>query len=172
VYLKKPAESLAPTSTESSYFVSKTQSPQQPKDYANGFDPMSPDSPGVGDGLPLVRHSVYDCIELCADDQSAGLLLFKLIFYCRRALLTIDGKRWYVRSRESLCVETRLTRHQYDRALNRLRIGGFVETRRVPFSKMHIFGNKTTFRVTLKAIESLKVVVNYRGPVKSKKEIN
>ena len=92
-----------------------------PAEYELGFDPTSPDAPAEGDGLPLVKHSVYDCIELCADDHQTGCLLFKMMFYCRRATMTLDGKRWYVRSRESLCREVRLTRHQYDRALSRLK---------------------------------------------------
>jgi hypothetical protein len=44
-----------------------------------------------------------------------------------------------------------------------------VETRRIPLSKMHIFGNATAFRITLTAIEQLKEVRNLRGPVRSKR---
>jgi hypothetical protein len=29
------------------------------------------------------------------------LLLFKMIFFCRNSTLTIEGKRWYVRGRET-----------------------------------------------------------------------
>jgi hypothetical protein len=72
------------------------------------LDWTHPEAPASGDGLPIIKHNVYDCIELCGDHHLAGLLLFKLIFFCRRATVTIDGKRWYVRSRESLCLETRL----------------------------------------------------------------
>jgi hypothetical protein len=55
------------------------------------FDPTNPDAPAEGDGLPLIKHNVYDCIELCCDDHQAGCLLFKMIFYCRRATLTPLG---------------------------------------------------------------------------------
>jgi hypothetical protein len=140
-----------------------------PPEYEYGFDPTDPEKPASGDGLPLIRYTVYDCIELCSDDHPAGLLLFKMGFYCRRATLTIDGKRWYVRARENLCRETRLTRHQYDRAIKTLKEVGLVETRRLPLSKVHIFGNYTAFRITLKAIDGLKEVRNLRGPVGSKK---
>ena len=37
------------------------------------FDPTNPDAPAEGDGLPLIEHNVYDCIELCCDDHQAGL---------------------------------------------------------------------------------------------------
>jgi hypothetical protein len=140
-----------------------------PPEYEFGFDPTNPEAPGAGDGLPLVKHNVYDCIELCGDDHHAGSLLFKMMFYCRRATVTIDGKRWYVRSRESLCLETRLTRHQYDRALKGLKMNGLVETRRLPLSKVSIFGNFTAFRVMPNTIKNLKKVRNQRGPVRSKR---
>jgi len=140
-----------------------------PPEYALGFDPMDPDAPGEGDGLPVIRHTVYDCIELCSDDLPAGLLLFKMIFLCRKSRIMTAGKRWYVRSRGSLCSETRLTRHQYDRALKILKKNGFVETRRVPFSKMAIFGNATMFRVTLNAIEGVKKILDLPGTKASKK---
>jgi hypothetical protein len=123
-----------------------------------GFDPTSPDAPGEGDGLPRIKHSVYDCIQICDDDHLAGLLLFKMMFYCRRARITLDGYRWYVRSRESLCAETRLTRHQYDRALRRLKEMGYVETRRLPLSKAAIFGNYTAFRVPRMTVQLLQTV--------------
>lgn len=129
------------------------------------WDPTHPDAPAAGDGLPIIKHNVYDCIELCCDHHSAGLLLFKLIFFCRRATVTIQGKRWYVRSRESLCLETRLTRHQYDCALSILKIFGFVETRRLPLSKVHIFGNYTAFRIKPDTTDQLILVRNRRGPV-------
>jgi hypothetical protein len=140
-----------------------------PPEIEFGFDPTSPDAPGEGDGLPLVKHNVYDCIELCGDDHHAGVLLFKMMFFCRKAKILIDGKRWYVRSRESLCLETRLTRHQYDRALRGQKMNGFLETRRLPLSMVHILGNFTAFRVTMDAITGLKKVRNLRGPVASKK---
>ena len=141
----------------------------RPPEIEFGFDPTSPDAPGAGDGLPLIKHNVYDCIELCGDNHQAGLLLFKMMFFCRKATILIDGKRWYVRSRESLCLETRLTRHQYDRALSGLKVNGFVETRRLPMCKIHIIGNFTAFRVTMDVISGLKKVRNLRGPVAPKK---
>jgi len=138
-------------------------------EYEYEFDPTDPDAPAEGDGLPVIRHSVYDCIELCGDHHPCGLLLFKMIFFCRKARLTLDGKRWYVRSRESLCLETRLTRHQYDRALSSLKMNGFVVTRRLPLTKVSIFGNVTAFRVTPHAIKRLEEVRKKRGPVVPKK---
>jgi hypothetical protein len=146
--------------------VSETQLPPE---LEFGFDPNDPDAPASGDGLPIVKHNVYDCIELCGDDHPSGLLLFKMIFFCRKATMTLNGKRWYVRSRESLCLETRLTRHPYDRALSGLKINGLVETRRLPLTKVSIFGNVTAFRVTPEAIKRLKEVRNTRGPVLSKR---
>jgi hypothetical protein len=142
-----------------------------PPEYEYGFDPTDPDAPGAGDGLPIIKHNVYDCIEACGDDHASGLLLFKLMFFGRRARMTIHGKRWYVRSRESLCRETRLTRHQYDRALKGLKLNGFVETRRLPLSMVHIFGNFTAFRVTKDAIKAITHVRNLRGPVGAKKQV-
>ncbi len=141
-----------------------------PPEYWAGFDPTKPDSPATGDGLPILRSTVYDCIEACGDDLAAGVLLFKMMFLCRRSTITIKGMRWYVRRRESLCRETRLTRHQYDRALKALKTRGYVETRAIPFSLLHIFGHGTMFRVTLAAVEDLKKVLNLRGPVAAKKE--
>ena len=146
-------------------------SKELPPEYEFGFDPTDPEAPASGDGLPLVRHNVFDCIELCSDDHPSGLLLFKMIFFCRRSTMTLNGKRWYVRSRGSLCLETRLTRHQYDRALSSLKINGLVETRRLPLTKVSIFGNVTAFRVTTEAIKRLKEVRNTRGPVLSKKVV-
>jgi hypothetical protein len=140
-----------------------------PPEYELEFDPTDPDAPVEGDGLPIVKLNVYDCIELCGDDHPSGLLLFKMIFFCRKAKLTLDGKRWYVRSRESLCLETRLTRHQYDRALSSLKMNGLVVTRRLPLTKVSIFGNVTAFRVTPQAIKRLEEVRNKRGPVVPKK---
>jgi hypothetical protein len=129
------------------------------------FRPSDPEAPSRGDGLVYLRHSVYDCIEICDDDHLAGLLLFKMIFYCRRATLTLDGYRWYVRSRASLCSETRLSRHQYDRALRRLKFEfGYVETRRLPLSKVGIFGNYTAFRVAGVITVFLKGVRDYGWP--------
>jgi len=141
-----------------------------PDAYAKGFDPASPDAPSVGDGLPWVRHTVYHAIELCGDDHLAGLLLFHFMFLCRRAMLLINGKRYYVHSRADLCFETRLTRHQYNRALKKIKDLEFVETRRVPMNKAHIFGNNTAFRVTAFAIEKLKIIVEKRGPNYLKKK--
>lgn len=69
-------------------------------EYEYEFDPTDPDAPAAGNGLPVVRHNVYDCIELCGDQLPSGLLLFKMIFFCRKATMTLGGKRWYVRSRE------------------------------------------------------------------------
>jgi hypothetical protein len=138
--------------------------PELPDVYAKGFDPTSPGAPGAGDGLPWVKHTVYHAIELCSDDHLAGLLLFHFMFLCRRAMILIDGKRYYVHSRADLCFETRLTRHQYDRALKTLKDLGFVETRRLPITKVQVFGNFTAFRVTALAIEKLKIVVEKRGP--------
>lgn len=137
----------------------KTVLVEVPDAYVIGFDPTSPDAPSVGDGLPWVKHTVYHAIELCGDDHLAGLLLFHFIFLCRRAMLLIDGKRYYVRSRTDLCTQTRLTRHQYDRALKELKDLKFVEARRVPMNKVHVFGNSTAFRVTAFAIEKLKIIV-------------
>ena len=61
----------------------------------------APNAPAEGNGLPKIPHNVYDCIELCGDDLRAALLLFKMIFFCRNSTLTIEGKRWYVRGRET-----------------------------------------------------------------------
>jgi hypothetical protein len=145
-------------------------SKELPTEYEYEFDPTDPDAPAAGNGLPVVRHNVYDCIELCGDQLPSGLLLFKMIFFCRKATMTLGGKRWYVRSRESLCLETRLTRHQYDRALSSLKMNGFVVTRRLPLTTVSIFGNVTAFRVTPEAIKRLEEVRNKRGPVVPKKK--
>ena len=146
-------------------------SKELPTEYEYEFDPTDPDAPAAGNGLPVVRHNVYDCIELCGDQLPSGLLLFKMIFFCRKATMTLGGKRWYVRSRESLCLETRLTRHQYDRALSSLKMNGFVVTRRLPLTTVSIFGNVTAFRVTPEAIKRLEEVRNKRGPVVPKKSV-
>ena len=63
-------------------------------EYEYEFDPTDPDAPAAGNGLPVVRHDVYDCIELCGDQLPSGLLLFKMIFFCRKATMTLGGKRW------------------------------------------------------------------------------
>lgn len=127
------------------------------------FDPTDPNSPAQGDGLVHVKHTVYDCIEAVCDHHRVGLLLFKLMFLCRRSTVTIDSVRWYVKSRAALCEEVRLSRHQYDDALKRLKAMGLVETRRVPIAKMHIFGNFTAFRVTPEAIERVALVIDLRS---------
>jgi hypothetical protein len=147
-----------------------TGHPNPPKWYTDGFDPTAQDAPGAGDGLPIFKHTIYDSIEACADDHHAGVLFYKMAFYCRRAKMLIDGKRWYVRARESLCLETRLTRHQYDRALRFLKDFNFVETRRVPLSQVHVFGPHTAFRVTKHGNQQLRNAINLRGPVKSGKK--
>jgi len=48
-------------------------------------------------------------------------------------------------------------------------MNGFLETRRLPLSKVHILGNFTAFRVTMDVITGIKKVRNLRGPVASKK---
>ncbi len=115
-----------------------------------------------GDGLDIVRHNVFDCVAICEDDLAAGLLLFKMIMLGRYAKLTIDGQRWYVRSRSKLCRDVRLTRHQYDRALKILKKLGFVQTQKVPFELVHVFGPFTAFRVTKSAASRLKKYVKSR----------
>ena len=40
-------------------------SKELPTEYEYEFDPTDPDAPAAGNGLPVVRHNVYDCIELC-----------------------------------------------------------------------------------------------------------
>lgn len=136
----------------------------------DAFDPANPNSPSKGDGLVHVKHTVYDCVEACGDHHRAGVLLFKMMFLCRYATLTINSVRWYVKARAELCEETRLTLHQYDDALKRLKAMGLVETCRIPFSKMHIFGNFTAFRVTPDAIERVAFFIDYRSELKKKKK--
>jgi hypothetical protein len=114
--------------------MSKTSTIKLPDVYAKGFDPTSPNAPGAGDGLPYVNHTIFHIIELAGDDHLAGALLFHFMFLCRRSQILIGKKRWYVRSRADLCHQVRMTRHQYDRALKELKLLGFVETRRLPFS--------------------------------------
>ena len=109
-----------------------------------------------GDGLDIVRHNVFDCIAICDDDHAAGLLLFKMIMLGHYSKLEIDGRRWYVRSRKKLCRDVRLTRHQYNRALSILKKLGFVETCKVPFELIHVYGPYTAFRVTKTAATKLK----------------
>jgi hypothetical protein len=135
-----------------------------PDVYTKGFDPTSPDAPGAGDGLPWVNHTCFHIIELVGNDHLAGLLLFHFMFLCRRSRLLIGKKRWYVRSRTDLCHQVRMTRHQYDRALKEIKRLGFVETRRLPFSKMYLFGNVSAFRVTENTIVALKAIIEKRGP--------
>ncbi len=125
-----------------------------------------PETP-AGDGLGVVRHNVFDCIAICDDDHLAGLLLFKIIMLCRYSKLEIDGKRWYVRARKKLCRDVRQTRHQYDRALSVLKKLGFVETRKVPFEQMHIFGAFTAFRATKLVATTLKKYVKGQEVLKS-----
>ena len=69
-----------------------------------------PDLP-PGDGLDIVRHSVFDCIAICKNDHLAGILLFKMIMLGRYSKLIINGQRWYVRSRKKLCGDVCMTRH-------------------------------------------------------------
>jgi hypothetical protein len=121
-----------------------------------------------GDGLDIVRHNVFDCINICEDDLPAGLLLFKMIMLGRYSKLMIDGERWYVRARAKLCRDVRLTRHQYDRALKLLKAQGYVRTRKVPFELMHVYGPFTAFRVTKTAAMKLKIFAKKKGPIDSK----
>jgi hypothetical protein len=126
-----------------------------------------PDLP-PGDGLDIVRHNVFDCIAMCDDDHAAGLLLFRMIMLGRYSRLMIDAQRWYVRPRAKLCRDTRLTRHQYDRALAILKAKGYVQSRKVPFELIHVYGPFTAFRVTKTAAIKLKMFVKKREPVDAK----
>ncbi len=121
-----------------------------------------------GDGLDIVRHTVFDCIAICQNDLAAGLLLFKMVMLGRYSKLEIDGQRFYVRSRQKLCSDVRLTRHQYDRALATLKELGFVETRKIPFELIYVFGPYTAFRATKLAATALKQFVKSREFFKSK----
>lgn len=123
-----------------------------------------------GDGLDIVRHNVFDCIAICDDDLAAGLLLFKMIMLGRYSKLEIDGQRWYVRSRSKLRRDVRLTRHQYDRALKILKKLSFVQTRKVPFELVHVFGPFTAFRVTKSAAAKLTKFVKLRELQTAKKK--
>jgi hypothetical protein len=124
--------------------------------------------PPPGDGLEIVQHNAFDCIAMCNDDLAAGLLLLRMIFLGRYSKLTFAGQRWYVRSREGLCRDTRLTRHQYDRALAILKSLGYVKTQKVPLALVHVYGPFTAFRVTKTAAIKIKMFVKKRPPVKSK----
>lgn len=124
--------------------------------------------PPPGDGLEIVRHNVFDCIAMCNDDLAAGLLLYKMILLGRYSELTFAGQRWYVRARAKLCRDTRLTRHQYDRALRILKSLGYAKTQKVPFDLMHIYGPFTAFRVTKTAAIKLKIFVKKRSATSSK----
>jgi hypothetical protein len=126
-----------------------------------------PDLP-PGDGLEIVKHNVFDCIAMCEDDLPSGLLLFRMIMLGRYSQLMIDGQRWYVRPREKLCRDVRLTRHQYDRALAVLKGLGYVRTHKIPFDLVHVYGPFTAFRVTNNAAIKLKLFVKKRGPVGAK----
>lgn len=124
--------------------------------------------PPPGDGLEIVRHNVFDCIAMCDDDLAAGLLLYKMILLGRYSELTFAGQRWYVRPRAKLCRDTRLTRHQYDRALRILKSLGYAKTQKVPLSLMHVYGPFTAFRVTKTAAIKLMIFVKKRSKMKAK----
>ena len=115
-----------------------------------------------------VRHNVFDCIAMCDDDLAAGLLLYKMILLGRYSELTFAGQRWYVRPRAKLCRDTRLTRHQYDRALRILKSLGYAKTQKVPLSLMHVYGPFTAFRVTKTAAIKLMIFVKKRSKMKAK----
>ncbi|MGD0151229.1 MAG: hypothetical protein ABSB77_21825 [Xanthobacteraceae bacterium] len=127
--------------------------------------------PPPGDGLEIVRHNVFDCIAMCNDDLAAGLLLFRMIMLGRYSQLTFAGQRWYVRPREKLCRDTRLTRHQYDRALAILKSLGYVKTQKVPLALVYVYGPFTAFRVTKTAAIKVKMFVKKRPPVKTKTKV-
>jgi hypothetical protein len=165
---KAMADEIEAEETMANVALAKTTKAEVAIDDLEPLDEIPPLPPG--DGLDIVRHNVFDCIAICKDDHAAGLLLFRMIFLGRYSKLQIGGYRWYVKPRRILCRDVRLTRHQYDRALAILKKLGFVQTQKVPFVLIHVFGPFTAFRVTKSAASTLTQYVKSNGHFMSKKK--
>jgi hypothetical protein len=76
--------------------------------------------------------SQKQCIKLTGNYLPAGILLFRIQYWCSRTtLIGFDGP-WTVKSKNEWLEDTGLTRHQYDRALARLVSLGVVKVKHKP----------------------------------------
>jgi hypothetical protein len=95
---------------------------------------------------------VARCMELTQRNADAALLLQRALFWMRHAKIQHGGKTWIAKTAADWCEETRLSPKRYERAVDRLRRLGLVETEQHRFRGHNI----THLRLTERAVLELR----------------
>jgi hypothetical protein len=108
----------------------------------------------INDGGDMPKALVGDFTAICGSGPTAyyaGNLLYRMMFLHDRSEVVLDGKRWYIQSREELMRDLGLSVHMYKTALAKLKELEFVEVTYTQSLKKQAALRTTAFRVTEKA---------------------
>jgi hypothetical protein len=108
----------------------------------------------IPDGGDMTKALVGDFTAICGTGPTAyyaGNLLYRMMFLHDRSEVVLDGKRWYIQSREELMRDLGLSLHMYKTALAKLKELEFVEVTYTQSLKKQAALRTTAFRVTEKA---------------------
>lgn len=106
------------------------------------------------DGGEMPKALVGDYTAICGTGPCAfyaGNLLYRMMYLHDRSEVTLNGKRWYIKTREELMRELGLSEHMYKTALARLKELGFVEVMYTQSLTKQSALRSTAFHVTEKA---------------------
>jgi hypothetical protein len=95
-------------------------------------------------------------VRVCNGNAWAGLFLYRMAFLVPRALRVIDGKLWYVQSREQALTYWGCSQKMYDKTMRFLRSNGLIETRYSTSFKDRAAMRTTAFRLTELAINRVQ----------------
>jgi len=90
-------------------------------------------------------------VRVCKGDFVAGIFLYQMAFLMQRARVTIDGKRWYVRTRWEAMDYWGCSERKYKNAMRFLRDEELIETRYTASFGSSQALRTTAFRLTEKA---------------------